>query len=213
MNDTFLWQIRHFVYQHFAETTRPPSVDETARHFGISPEKAAEYFRELHNRHAIFLNPDVNTTMISVNTTVAKTSGKTEGNYPAFAMRMAWPFSAIPTDFKVHANGKTYFANCAWDMLGIPAALHTDAVIEAVCTESHEKVRLEIKDGHVTLSQRPERSEGAGEGSLPRQTETLRSHASTSAPPPLSAALPQSDMLLVHFPLPFARWYEDLTFT
>ena len=62
---------------------------------------------------------------------------------------MANPFSGIPTDFKVHANGKTYYANCAWDMLGIPAALQTDAVIEAVCTESNESVRLEIQDGNV----------------------------------------------------------------
>ena len=85
---------------------------------------------------------------------------------------MANPFSGIPTDFKVHANGKTYYANCAWDMLGIPAALHTDAVIEAVCTESGESVQLEIRDGEITNNQ-----------------------------------------LLVHFPLPFARWYDDLTFT
>ena len=65
---------------------------------------------------------------------------------------MANPFSGIPTDFKVHADGKTYYANCAWDMLGIPAALHCDAVIEAVCTESNESVQLEIKDGKITKS-------------------------------------------------------------
>jgi hypothetical protein len=115
---------------------------------------------------------------------------------------MANPFSGVPTDFKVHADGKTYYANCAWDMLGIPAALHTDAVIEAVCTESNETVRLEVKDGqittnHVTLSR------DSGEGSLPRQTETLRSQRT----------LPQSDMLLIHFPLPFSHWYDDLVFT
>ena len=59
-------------------------------------------------------------------------------------------------------------------MLGIPAALHTDAVIEAVCTESNEAevVQLEIKDGQITNNQ-----------------------------------------LLIHFPLPFARWYDDLIFT
>lgn len=172
MNDILLWQIRHFVYQHLADTTRPPSVDDTVHRFDISTEEATEYYNELHNRHAFFL--DLETLTI----------------------RMANPFSGIPTDFKVHANGKTYFANCAWDMLGIPAALHSDADIEAVCTESNELVQLEIKDGHVTLS-------GASrhEGSLPPTSETLR---------PFGA---QSDMLLVHFPLPFARWYDDLVFT
>jgi hypothetical protein len=175
MNDSLLWQSRHFVYTHFADTTLPPSIDVTAAHFNISTEEAGEYYKELHNRHAFFLEPETLT------------------------VRMANPFSGIPTDFKVHADGKTYYANCAWDMLGIPAALHTDAVIEAVCTESNDSVRLEIKNGQiisgVTLSD--------SEGSLPLKSETLRSQR----------ALPQSDMLLVHFPLPFARWYDDLVFT
>lgn len=127
--DNVLWNVRHFVYSHIADTTRPPSVDETAIHFGISTEEASHLYKELHNRHAIFLD-----------------SGK-------MAIHMANPFSGIPTDFKVHANGKTYFANCAWDMLGIPAALHCDAVIYAVCTESNNTVQLEVRDGTITNNQ------------------------------------------------------------
>ena len=174
MDEDLVWQARHFVYSHIAETTRPPRVDEAAAHFGILIEEATELYKELHNRHAIFLDFD------------------------KMAIRMANPFSGIPTDFKVHANGKTYFANCAWDMLGIPAALHCDAFIDAVCTESNDTVRLEIKDGqlfYVTLSD--------SEGSLLQSPETLRSQQ----------PLPQSDTLLVHFPLPFSRWYDDLVFT
>jgi len=148
MNDSLLWQIRHFVYNHFADTTHPPSVDETARHFNITGEEASEYYKELHNRHAFLLDAETLT------------------------VRMANPFSGIPTDFKVHANGKTYYANCAWDMLGIPATLNTDAIIEAKFTESNESVKLEVKDGKVTNGD-----------------------------------------LLVHFPLSFSRWYDDLTFT
>ena len=128
MNNTLLWQIRHFVYQHFADTTSPPSVDVTAAHFNISAEEATKYYKELNNNHAFFLKPET------------------------LNIHMAWPFSAVPTDFKVHANGKTYYANCAWDMLGIPAALHADAVIEAVCAESNESVQLEVKDGQVSDS-------------------------------------------------------------
>jgi len=155
MNDSLLWQIRHFVYNHFADTTLPPSVDETAAYFNISTEEAGDYYRELHNHHAFFLKPDTLT------------------------IRMANPFSGIPTDFKVYVNGKTYYANCAWDMLGIPALLQCDAVMDAKFTESNESVQLEIKNGqinsNVTLSD--------SEGSLPRQTETLRSRRT----------LPQSD--------------------
>jgi len=159
MNDTLLWQTRHFVYQHFADTTHAPSVDITAARFNISTEEATDYYKELHNRHAFFLDLD------------------------SVTVRMANPFSGIPTDFKVHAGGKTYYANCAWDMLGIPAALHTDAVIEAVCTESNEAIQLEIKNGNIALGGVPAAEDGDG------------------------------SRLLVHFPLPFARWYDDLTFT
>jgi hypothetical protein len=162
-----LWQTRAFVYAHFADTTRPPSVDETAVHFNISTEEAGELYKELHNRHSFFLEPETLT------------------------IRMANPFSGIPTDFKVHANGKTYFANCAWDMLGIPAALHCDAVIDAVFTESNEAIQLEVKDGKVTKYAQggvPAAEDGGSSGLL-------------------------NGELLVHFPLAFSRWYDDLVFT
>ncbi len=147
-NDSLLWQARAFIYKHFADTTRAPSVEETAQYFNIEVEQASSLYKELHDRHAVFLEPGT------------------------LSIRMANPFSGIPTDFWVHADGKTYFANCAWDMLGIPAALHSDAVIEAVCTESNDAIQLEVRDGNVSPSD-----------------------------------------ALVHFPLPFARWYDDLVFT
>src|SRR5262245_12769971 len=112
LDNSLLWQVRHFVYQHFADTTHPPSVEETARYFKINIEEAGEYYKDLNNRHAFFLDPGT------------------------LNVRMAWPFSAVPTIFKVHAKGKTYFANCAWDMLGIPVILQSDATADAICTES-----------------------------------------------------------------------------
>lgn len=166
MNDSLLWQIRHFIYSHFADTAQPPTVADTAMHFNISAEEAGVFYKELHNRHALFLDLEI------------------------FTIRMANPFSGIQTDFKVHANGKTYFANCAWDMLGIPAALHTDAVIEAKFAESNELVKVEINNGNiapaVVLAKHPI---GTGGGDA------------------------ASSDLLVHFPLPFSHWYDDLVFT
>ena len=128
---SLLWQVRAFIYKHFADTTLPPSIEETAQHFNISIKEAGTLYRELHNRHALFLELETLT------------------------IRMANPFSGIPTDFRVHTNGKTFFANCAWDMLGIPAALssRSDALIEAVCAESNELVQLEIRDGEIISSE------------------------------------------------------------
>jgi hypothetical protein len=62
---------------------------------------------------------------------------------------MAWPFSATVTPFEVYANGKTYFANCAWDSLGIPVILQADAEIEAMCAQSKDKISLSVYSGEV----------------------------------------------------------------
>ena len=51
---------------------------------------------------------------------------------------MAPPFSGIETAFRVNINSKTYYANCAWDALGIPAALHADGTVEAADGQTGE---------------------------------------------------------------------------
>ena len=125
MNEDQLWAIRAFVYQHFAETTRPPRVEETADRFGLTHEEAASAYEALHQRHSFFLQPGTHHILI------------------------ANPFAGVEPPFKVHANGKTYFANCAWDALGIPAALHVDAEIDAECAQSGEGIHLTVSRRRV----------------------------------------------------------------
>jgi hypothetical protein len=125
MNENRLWEIRAFIYQHFAETTRPPILEETVSRFGLTPEETVSLYEELHRRHALYLKPGTHEIL------------------------MANPFSGVETPFKVHANGKTYFANCAWDSLGIPAALHVDAEVEAACAYSGEPIRFSVRDQAV----------------------------------------------------------------
>ncbi len=120
MDENQLWDIRAFVYQHFAETTYPPHVDETATHFALTNEEAISAYEQLHGRHALFLKSGTHDIL------------------------MANPFSGVVTPFKVHAKNKTYFANCAWDTFGIPIALHIDAEIEARCVQSAGAIRLTV---------------------------------------------------------------------
>jgi hypothetical protein len=61
---------------------------------------------------------------------------------------MAPPFSGIETPFKVTVQGKDYYANCAWDALGIPAALRGDGDVETADVQTGEAIRLEVRDGH-----------------------------------------------------------------
>ena len=147
--DDLDWSVRTAVYSFITEQTQPPTVDEAAALLGMPRARAALAYRRLNQRHAFFLEPGT------------------------LSIRMAHPFSGISTPFKVRANGRAYFANCAWDMLGIPAALHADAEIEAHYADAaNTAVTLTVRDGEV---------HGHDE--------------------------------VVHFPLPFQRWYDDLVRT
>jgi hypothetical protein len=84
MDENLVWGIRAFVYRHFAETTRPPHVDEIAARFALTRERAVSAYEELHQRHAFFLKPST------------------------YDILMANPFSGVETPFKVYANDKTY---------------------------------------------------------------------------------------------------------
>src|SRR3972149_1313882 len=79
---------------------------------------------------------------LAIYTTIA------EPGHPS-RIRMAPPFSGVPTAFPVETRGKRYYANCAWDALGIPAALHEDAVIPAADAFTGERLTLEVKAGRA----------------------------------------------------------------
>jgi hypothetical protein len=57
---------------------------------------------------------------------------------------MAPPFSGAPTQHVVEADGIQYFANCAWDALGIPAALHKAGTVFSSCAQSGEPFHLNV---------------------------------------------------------------------
>lgn len=95
-----------------------------AKELSISELAAFELVSQLHVEHALLLDKDG-------------------------AIRMLWPFSGIPTAFRVTANKRSYWANCAWDAVGIPAALHSDAVIQASFAYPEEKVTLHVEANTV----------------------------------------------------------------
>jgi hypothetical protein len=142
--ERFDWTVRNAVYATIVERTVPPTVDETATALGVSPDDVRSAYERLNGRHALFLTP---------------------GSHD---VRMAHPFSGVPTAFRVEVGDRTYWANCAWDTLGIPAALHADARIAAPARDG-ESIRFTIEGGQVKGWQG-----------------------------------------VVHFPLPFRHWYDDL---
>jgi hypothetical protein len=112
------------IYEIIAKTTKAPTSTEVARALNASVEAIEAAFSRLHKKRLLVPEP---------------------GN-PS-KIRMAPPFSGIETAFLVKVQDKLYYANCAWDALGISAALHEDAVVEASDGYNGEPINLEVKDG------------------------------------------------------------------
>ena len=118
-------RIRNHVYSSFVRDGRAAGVAEIAGALRVPEGAVADAYRRLHDAHALVLQPD------------------------ATEIRMLNPFSAVETSYRVDAGGRSWFANCAWDALGIPGALHGDGRIEATCPDCGEQLELEVRDGEL----------------------------------------------------------------
>jgi hypothetical protein len=65
---------------------------------------------------------------------------------------MAFPFSSVTTPFRVTAQGRTYYANCAWDSIAIHVALGKEETIDSYCHHCAEEVKILLRDGGVASS-------------------------------------------------------------
>ena len=117
--------VRNLTYALFVELGRAPSAQEVGQAADITADEVVAAWRELHNMHALVLSPDTP------------------------EIRMANPFSAVPTAYRVEAAGRWWYGNCAWDALEICAALHVDGRIETSCPDSGETIALEVVNQRV----------------------------------------------------------------
>lgn len=117
-------QLTGAIYRYFADEARAPRVEEIAGIVRLTGAEVRAAYARLYARRMLVLMPD------------------------AESIRMAPPFSGVRTQHVVRARGKEYFANCAWDALGIPAALHEDADVRSRCEHCGEPLRLRVtRDG------------------------------------------------------------------
>ena len=113
-------EVKLAVYRHFAGTGVRPSTAQVAGALGATVASVREAFGRLRTRRVLVLEDD------------------------GESIRMAPPFSGVPTQHVVTADGVSYFANCAWDALGIPAALHRPATVRSRCEQSLCPLLLEV---------------------------------------------------------------------
>lgn len=118
-------KVRYQIYRFFVDDCRAPTYQEIANLLDVENELVRVSFHKLHERHMIFLEPTADT------------------------IRMANPFSAIQTRYRVMSRNKVWWANCAWDSFGIAAALQIDALIEASYPDDQGTVELQVNHGLV----------------------------------------------------------------
>ena len=115
--------LRRFVYDHLLSRGLPPSSEQIGEHFGVSTDDA---------RHAIG----------------SLKIGKTVLPHPTTGeIWMAGPFAARPSTYRVVGKRLAWWANCAWDMLGVMVIANEPVCVETECTDCREPLTIDATPG------------------------------------------------------------------
>ena len=129
MNDTELDRdVRAAVYRLFMDTGHAPVAAELSKELDETPARVEAALQRLHDAHILVLAPGTP------------------------YIWMANPFSALPTPYTATVAGKTFWANCIWDGLGILAMLGIDGTVDAYCPDCADPLRVEVRDGEILAS-------------------------------------------------------------
>ncbi len=110
-------RLRNLTYELIVELGRAPTAEEAGLAAGVDVSAG---WQRLHDAHALVLDS-------------------------AGEIRMANPFSAVPTPYRVNAHGRWWYGNCAWDAFGICAALGADGRIETNCADCGEELGVDVR--------------------------------------------------------------------
>ncbi len=117
--------VRLYVYRHFIDFQRPPSTAETASGLRRSTGEIGAAYERLAEDRVLVLQPG------------------------GHEIRMAMPFSAVRTPFRVSCGSRSWWANCAWDALGIPVILDRDATVVTSCADCDEAMTVVVESGRI----------------------------------------------------------------
>jgi hypothetical protein len=117
--------VRYYIYDFVMQEGLPPTAAQTAAALSRTPEEIKASFQRLADSHILVLQ---------------KSTGE---------ILMANPFSAVPTPFLVKAGDRSYYGNCIWDAMGVPAMLQRDAAIESSCGCCGTAMSLKVTNGSL----------------------------------------------------------------
>ncbi|QRN98957.1 hypothetical protein JRI60_07975 [Archangium violaceum] len=122
-------RVRLAVYGHFIDTGARPGVGDLSQRLGLSPEAVKDSLRRLGSQRVLVLE-----------------EGSTD-------IRMAMPFSGVPTGYRVETPLGGWWANCAWDALGIAAMLQVTARVETRCEDCGDALTVRVEQERLTRSE------------------------------------------------------------
>jgi hypothetical protein len=120
--------LRIFIYEHLLGRGLPPSSEQIGDHFGISADDARQAIGSMKVGKTVLPHP---------------TTGE---------IWMAGPFAARPSTYRVFGNQLAWWANCAWDMLGVMVIANEPVRVETECTDCREPISLDATPTAGVLS-------------------------------------------------------------
>ena len=111
--------LRRFIYDHLLSRGLPPSTEQIGEHFGVSADDARQAIGSLKIGKTVLAHP---------------TTGE---------IWMAGPFAARPSTYRVVGSRLAWWANCAWDMLGVMVIANEPVRVEAECTDCREPISID----------------------------------------------------------------------
>lgn len=125
-NDSLDAAIRQFVFAQAAATGVVPQSNRIAAELAVPTVDVDEALKRLAAAKVLILAPN---------------------NGDIWA---ANPFCAVPSGFRVEIDSRQYWGICAWDALGIVAAVGASAAtVTAPCGDCGDLVHLEFADGQL----------------------------------------------------------------
>lgn len=120
--------LHYAIIRNFVDTGAPPTVGALAAVFDTNADAVANALRRLADDHGVVLFP-----------------GTAD-------IRVAHPFSAVPTGFRVRQGARSWWGNCAWCSLGIAGLIDGQAAITTTLGATDREITIHVTDGAVTDS-------------------------------------------------------------